>query len=163
LLFGDPLLSTQEQSILDSRVVHATIDPAVLTTVSIGHSKTRDDDNEASDPDRIITNARPATPEDGLLTLSEIAAWFSKLPRLKSAYCEGLRHAREIGMDVETYGTRGFLPPGRQGFDEPDYTSYTFYWQAVLGESVSSEWNSYDDSLILQIIFFSWMTSTQLP
>jgi RNA exonuclease NGL2 len=133
-LFGDPLLSSQEQAVLNSRVIHATIDPTVLNTLP---TKAREDDDEASDPDRVITNARPAIPEDGLLTIPDIVAWFAKLPRLRSAYCEGLRRAKEIGIELETYGTRELLSPGRKGFDEPEYTSYTFYWKSVLGESLS--------------------------
>jgi len=70
--------------------------------------------------------------EDGLLTIPDIIAWFAKLPQLRSAYCEGLRSAKEIGIELETYGTRELLSPGRQGFDEPEYTSYTFYWKSVL-------------------------------
>ena len=133
LLFGDALVSTQEQSILDSRVVHATIDPTVLNTVP---SKAREDDDEASDPDRIITNARPAIPEDGLLTIPDIVAWFSNLPRLRSAYSEGLRRAKDTGIELETHGTRELLPADQNGYNEPEYTSYTFYWKSVLGESL---------------------------
>lgn len=96
-------------------------------------SKEREDNDEASDPNRIITNARVATPEDGLLAIPDIVAWFAKLPRLRSSYCEGVRRAREIGAQLETYGTRELLPVGRQGFDEPEFTSYTFYWKSVLG------------------------------
>jgi len=33
---------------------------------------------------------------------------------------------------IPTYGSRVELPPGRQGADEPEYTSYTHYWKAVL-------------------------------
>lgn len=128
LLFGDLLLPTQEQAILDSRVIHATIDP----TIPIVTTKANDDDE--ADPDRVITNARPAIPEDGLLTIPDIIAWFETLPKLRSSYSEGLRRAKEIGIELETYGTREGLTPGRQGFDEPEYTSYTFYWKSVLGE-----------------------------
>lgn len=140
LLFGDPLLPIQEQAILDSRVVHATIDPTVLNNVPTVTSKgdANDDHDSEADPDRVITNARPATSEDGLLTVPDIIGWFSKLPRLRSAYSEGLRRAKETGIELETYGTRELLLPDRKGCDEPEYTSYTFYWKSVLGESLLS-------------------------
>jgi RNA exonuclease NGL2 len=136
LIFGDSLLPAQEDLILSSRVVHVTIDPSILSTnPPSAASKTGEDgdDDDESDPDRVITQARPATPADGLLTIPEIVAWFQKLPRLRSAYSEGLRHAKEVGIDIETYGKRELLPDGRHGFDEPEYTSYTFYWKSVLG------------------------------
>lgn len=137
-MFGDHLLSTQEQAILDSRVIHATIDPTVLNFVPTVTFKAKDDEDDTLNPDRIITNARPATPEDGLLTIPDIVAWFSKLPRLRSAYSEGLRGAKDAGIECETYGTREILPTNQNGYDEPEYTSYTFYWKSVLGESLFS-------------------------
>jgi len=130
------LLPAQEDLILSSRVVHVTIDPSILINPSLAASKKgEDDDDDESDPDRVITQARPATPADGLLTIPEIVAWFQKLPRLRSAYSEGLRRAKEVGIDIETYGNRELLPDGRHGFNEPEYTSYTFYWKSVLGMS----------------------------
>ena len=153
MLFGDSFLSAQRQTILDSCVVHATIDPTILSA-STTTSKTKEDNDEASDPDRIITNARVATPEDGLLTIPDIVAWFAELPRLRSAYCEGVHLTREIGVELETFGTREFLPPARQGFDEPEFTSYTFYWKSVLGKLLSCQLNLHNDTIYLDYIFF---------
>lgn len=132
-MFGDPLLPAQEDSILASRVVHATIDPSVrIPTKSAASNSEASEDDEGSDL-HFITNARPAIPDDGLLTLPEIDTWFQGLPRLRSAYCEGLGHAKGIGMDVNTHG-EGMPVTGRRGFDEPQYTSYTTYWKSALGK-----------------------------
>lgn len=121
-----------------SRVVHATRDPTILASTPSTVEHSEDDEAEDVDPDRNIVNARPATKEDGLLDISEIIEWFSTLPRLCSAYNEGLHQARRLGTVIPTYGTRVELPPGRQGATEPEYTSYTHYWKAVLGESFAS-------------------------
>lgn len=121
-----------------SRVVHATRDPSILTTTSNTVEHSKDDEPEDVDPDRNIVNARPAIKEDGLLDIPEIVEWFSTLPRLCSAYNEGLEQARRLGTIIPTYGTRVELPSGRQGGTEPEYTSYTHYWKAVLGENFAS-------------------------
>jgi len=121
-----------------SRVVHATRDPSILTSTSSTVEHSEDDEPEDVDPDCNIINARPATKEDGLLDIPEIVEWFSTLPRLCSAYNEGLYQARRLGAIIPTYGTRVELPPGRQGATEPEYTSYTHYWKAVLGENLTS-------------------------
>lgn len=133
LMFGDPLLPAQEDSILASRVVHATIDPSVRIPTESPISKASEEDEESDL--RLITNARLAIPDDGLLTLPEIVTWFQGLPRLRSAYCEGLGHAKGIGMDVNTHG-EGVLAAGRRGFNEPQYTSYTTYWKSTMGELI---------------------------
>lgn len=133
LVFGDSLLPSQEDLILSSRVVHATIDSSALASTPLVASKRGVDDGDEADPDRVITNARPATIADGLLTIQEIVAWFQKLPKLRSAYSEGLRHAKEVGIDISTYGKGELLLDGRQGLNEPEYTSYTFYWKSIIG------------------------------
>ena len=124
--------------ILSSRVVHATRDPSILSSIPSAVKSSEDDEAEDIDPDRNITNARPATDEDGLLDVPEIVEWFSTLPRLWSAYSEGLYQARTLRTMIPTYGSRVELPAGRQGADEPEYTSYTHYWKAVLGGNFAS-------------------------
>lgn len=158
------MLPAQEDLILSSRVVHATIDPSILSiNPSSAASKggEDDDDDDESDPDRVITKARPATAADGLLTIPEIVAWFQKLPKLRSAYSEGLRHAREVSIDIETYRKRGLLPDGRHGLDEPEYTSYTFYWKSVLGMFSTSQCLSTFVTNAIQIISFFWMQTNR--
>lgn len=87
LFVGDtPLLPSQVQSIQTSRVVHASLDPSIKYVPTGGISKAavpaaqgtqedEDDDEggagETQDPDRVITNARSAVPEDGLLSVPE--------------------------------------------------------------------------------------------
>ncbi|KAJ3514377.1 hypothetical protein NLJ89_g2416 [Agrocybe chaxingu] len=129
LAIGDDLLPEQEQIVHPSRVVHSSLDPSVLLNLPATPIGADEDDVEAVDPDRVITNARPAKPEDGLLTIPEIVAWFRKLPRLRSAYSDGIAAARGHGYDLPTFGTRAQPPTGRRGSEEPEYTSYTYYWK----------------------------------
>ncbi|KAF8912750.1 Endonuclease/exonuclease/phosphatase [Gymnopilus junonius] len=128
LATGDPLLVKQEETITPSLVVHSSRDPRILENPKAAV----EDESEDADPDRVITNARPATAEDGLLSIPELVDWFSVLPTLRSAYSDGLHEALRRGYNLPTYGTRVSLAPGRRGSDEPEYTSYTHYWQAVL-------------------------------
>lgn len=131
LATGDPLVAFQKDMITPSMVVHSSRDPRVVE-----NSKAAvEDESEDADPDRVITNARPATAEDGLLSVPEVVDWFSKLPTLRSAYSDGLKEARKCGYDIPTFGTRVSVATGRRGSDEPEYTSYTHFWQSVLGMS----------------------------
>jgi RNA exonuclease NGL2 len=90
-------------------------------------------DEAAADPDKVITNARSATFADGLFTVPELISFFSRLPRLRSVYDEGLGLLDHAG-GLSTFGSRVKLPPSRKGRNEPEYTSYTHYWKTVLGE-----------------------------
>ncbi|KAF9569658.1 Endonuclease/exonuclease/phosphatase [Agrocybe pediades] len=132
LLSGNDLLESQIDAIKPSLVVHASLDSRVLNNLPTVLSASAEEESEDADPDKVITNARPATAEDGLLTVSELSDWFSKLPSLHSAHDEGLKAARREGNVVPTYGDRISLPSGRKGTCEPSYTSYTHYWQSVL-------------------------------
>ncbi|KAH9486849.1 hypothetical protein JR316_0000914 [Psilocybe cubensis] len=129
LVTGDTLLSPQKDTIKPSRVVHSSIDPSILINAT---SITIEDESEDVDPDRVIVNARPPRPEDGILTISEIERWFATLPKPVSAYNVGLRTIRGNGDILPTFGTRTELPLGRNGYDEPEYTSYTHYWHLTL-------------------------------
>jgi len=135
LLSRDSLLEPQVEAIASSLVVHSSLDPSVLknlppTTKAIG-----EDEAEDADPDRVITNARFATAEDGLLTIPEIIDRFSEFPPIRSAYNDGLCFMKQEGNNTSTYGERLVLSPGRKGRYEPSYTSYTHYWKSVLGKS----------------------------
>ncbi|KAF9532016.1 Endonuclease/exonuclease/phosphatase [Crepidotus variabilis] len=134
LLFKEPLLETQEETITASRVVHFTVDSSVLTdTPSADTAKAASaEDDEEGNPARTITKARPAQPEDGLLTIPQITALFNTLPKPRSLYAEGIKLAKAEGATVHTFGERTGLSEDRQGFMEPEYTSYTFYWKNVL-------------------------------
>uniref|UniRef100_A0A8H8CQR4 Endonuclease/exonuclease/phosphatase domain-containing protein n=1 Tax=Psilocybe cubensis TaxID=181762 RepID=A0A8H8CQR4_PSICU len=131
LVTGDTLLSPQKDTIKPSRVVHSSIDPSILINAT---SITIEDESEDVDPDRVIVNARPPRPEDGILTISEIERWFATLPKPVSAYNVGLRTIRGNGDILPTFGTRTELPLGRNGYDEPEYTSYTHYWHLTLAQ-----------------------------
>ncbi|KAF7310975.1 Endo/exonuclease/phosphatase domain-containing protein [Mycena chlorophos] len=112
-----------------SRVVHVSIDPTVPPTTS---GPVGDDEDQAVDPDRVITNARRATPSDGLLTDDELVALFALGKPFKSAYDEGLAHLRTSASDIRTFGDRVSCEPDMKGSNEPEYTSFTFFWKTVL-------------------------------
>jgi len=113
-------------------VVHVTIDPEVPPTTT--RATAEDDeggDVSETDPDKIITNARPATPLDGLLTTTELIELYAT--PVRSAYDEGLSKHRESENDVVTYRDRVSFQASRRGANEPEWTSYTHYWKTVLG------------------------------
>ncbi|PPQ88628.1 hypothetical protein CVT25_010204 [Psilocybe cyanescens] len=129
LVTGDTLLSVQKETITSSRVVHSSIDPSVVTNTPIAAVE---DEAGDVDPDRVIVNARPPRPEEGILTIPEIEKWFSTLPKPHSAYNIGIHASRESGNNLPTFGARNALPSGRNGSNEPEYTSYTHYWHLTL-------------------------------
>ncbi|OSD03572.1 Endonuclease/exonuclease/phosphatase [Trametes coccinea BRFM310] len=134
LLMGEPLLPEQKQRLESSYVVHATIDPTVAAD---GAAPAEEDEEGAAeagenDPDRIIVNARPAQPPDGLLSDAELEELFRRSGRVTSAYDAGQRQVPGIAESGLTFGSRVSVPPERRGAFEPVYTSYTHYWQAVL-------------------------------
>lgn len=118
--------------ISSSFVIHSSVDPSIGATNTL----VPDQDSEDIDPDRVITNARQAEPHDELLTISQLIAWFSALPNLRSAYNDGLQEVSKLTDTLPTYGRRVTLPLGRHGSHEPAYTSYTHYWQSVLGTTI---------------------------
>ena len=126
LLVGDALLPTQKTKLDASRVVHASIDPSVLS----GVCSTPDDEDEGAegDPDRIIVNARAARPADGLLSddeLEELIRRSSGVLPLTSVYDAGQRQLSNVIDEDLAFNNRVSLPPGRRGSFEPIYTSYT--------------------------------------
>jgi RNA exonuclease NGL2 len=157
LLVGDPLTQEQETDITFSHVVHANLDPSVpidpkqravdedeeggadvqeqtakgAATAESGSSKEGGDEDEENDPDRVIKNARRATPEDGLLEPNELTGLFNALPGLRSVYDEW--GSNDV---LRTFGARVPIPEGRRGRSDPMYTSYTHFWKATLGTLV---------------------------
>ncbi|KAI0673529.1 Endonuclease/exonuclease/phosphatase [Trametes maxima] len=129
LLMGDPLLPNQQKRLDASYVVHATIDPTVSTQ---GAPPTEEEEGGETDPDRIIVNARPAQPSDGLLSQDELQALFARSGAVTSTYDDGLRRVPGFSDSGLAFGSRVSVPPDRRGGFEPVYTSYTHYWQAVL-------------------------------
>ncbi|KAK1232702.1 RNA exonuclease ngl2 [Marasmius sp. AFHP31] len=132
---GDPLLAPQNELLNVSRVVHTTIDPSF----SDGGIQKEDESEEAAapDPDRVIVNARPAQPSDGLLSSQELEELFTKAGSpLRSMYDLGLRLYKETlfrpsedGSKFVTFGERAGLQSHRRGYHEPQWTSYTYFWQ----------------------------------
>lgn len=108
-------------------MVHLSIDPDIVLETT----KPQQEDEEGGDPDMIITNARIAEASDGLLTNSELTELFTT--PLRSVYDEGIEIQRELSKDVTSYGDRVPLM-GRKGANEPEWTSYTYYWKTVLGK-----------------------------
>ena len=129
LLVGEPLLPAQEERLRPSRVVHLSIDPEIMP--EIAKPEQGDEAGDEIDPDKIITNARPAKASDGLLTNSELIELFTT--PLRSVYDKGIEIQRESSKDVTSYGDRVPLI-GRKGANEPEWTSYTHYWKTVLGK-----------------------------
>jgi hypothetical protein len=83
----------------------------------------------------VITNARQASPADGLLSSSELVDLFAvDILRPRSLYDDGQRLLETISGPVRRCGERLGLPPHKRGAYEPEWTSYTHYWQSVLGE-----------------------------
>jgi RNA exonuclease NGL2 len=133
LLVGDQLLPTQENRLAPSRVVHFTVDPDVYHTTHAPAEEVEEARNDGeTDPDKIITNARPAMPSDGLLTTAELADLYAT--PVRSAYDEGLSKHRQTTKDLVAYCDRVNLEPFRRGANEPEWTSYTHYWKTVLGK-----------------------------
>lgn len=126
LLSGDPLLPEQSALLEFSRVVHRTIDPDVPVTAAKA-AEEEDEGAEAaeSDPDKIITNARRAGPEDGLLSDDELRALFQRSTWPLSAYDEGQRAGNGDIKEGVTFQSRQNIPASRHGAFEPVWTSYT--------------------------------------
>ncbi|KAI8981271.1 Endonuclease/exonuclease/phosphatase [Trametes punicea] len=133
LLMGDALLPQQKERLESSYVVHATIDPTVAAD-GAAQAEEEEEGAEAgeNDPDRIIVNARPAQPSDGLLSHMELDRLFRQTGRVISAYDAGQRRIPDIADSGLIFGNRAAVPKDRHGAFEPIYTSYTHYWQAVL-------------------------------
>jgi hypothetical protein len=120
--------------------------------------QTEDDEGEGEgeggDPDRVLKNCRPAlSPEDGLMSPSELIALFTSLPLspLRSAYDSSYQsvlaahpdidHDTRIKESAKTFSNR---PTGgstnaedrwdadKNGANEPMYTSFTHYWRLTL-------------------------------
>ncbi|KAH9944043.1 Endonuclease/exonuclease/phosphatase [Epithele typhae] len=129
LLVGDPLLPAQKAMLERSRVVHASIDPSVPQT---GKPEEEDPD---PDPDRVIVNARRARPPTGCSPTRSSSA-SSARPSTgappTSAYDAGMRTVPSLADRQLTFGSRATVDGARRGANEPVYTSYTHYWQAVL-------------------------------
>jgi len=139
LLAGDALTPAQEELLERSRVVHVSVDPSVPLSNTAATTSNDDDDDEDSggaqtaDPDRVITNARKASPADGLLSSSELVQLFAVTTRPRSLYDEGQRLLENLSGPVPRCGERMGLPYHQRGAYEPEWTSYTHYWQNVLG------------------------------
>lgn len=126
LLLGRPLSAAQKASLAMSRVVHRSLDPSVPAT-----SSSMIDEEGADDPDRVITNARRATPEDGLLSDEELTSLAGQVGNVRSAYDEGMRTAAI--PDVQLFKDRYPIFSHELGGFEPCYTAYAHFWKTTLG------------------------------
>lgn len=137
LLVGDPITPSQEELLAISRVVHASIDPDSVPVAESKEAKNEEDDGAEQDPDRIIVNARTATPADGLLSTEELVKMVQNLgvANPESSYDKGLEIAKVSGdSDIRTFGDRvTSIQSTRKGRHEPEWTSYTHFWKTVLG------------------------------
>ncbi|KLO20260.1 Endonuclease/exonuclease/phosphatase [Schizopora paradoxa] len=133
MLVGDPVLSTRAADFTVSRVVHVSLDPSV----PIADPKKAVDDEEdggeqpeEEDPDRVIKNARPARPEDGLLEAGELEKLFidgSAGEPLQSLYDQWQFHG-----PGRAFVSRAPEAVNRRGKNEPIYSSYTHFWKSTL-------------------------------
>lgn len=127
-----------------SRVVHASVDPSIAAATPTAPMVDGDEAGgaagEEQDPDRVITNARLARAEDGLLDSDDLVSLFSEFPRATSTYALGLSQylgkggGLQKGQEFPIFGIAHSLAPSTLGFFEPAFTSYTHYWKSVLGE-----------------------------
>jgi len=156
LLVGDMLTPAQEELLEQSRVVHVSVDPSVPLSDPAGtndnnnnnNNNNNNDDDEGgggADPDRVITNARKASPADGLLSSFELAQLYAITARPRSLYDEGQRILEKVSGPVQRCGERLGLPSHQRGAYEPEWTSYTHYWQNVLGGLYLTEMGSKPD------------------
>lgn len=147
-------LNAEHETVLSpSRVVHVSIDPSISIATPAAAAADGDEagaaggDGEEEDPDRVITNARPAKPEDGLLDSRSLVSLFTEFPRATSTYALGLSRylSEELnsakGDDIPIFGRTHSLPLATPGYYEPAYTSYTHYWKSVLGALTALTWS----------------------
>jgi RNA exonuclease NGL2 len=89
-----------------------------------------------------------------LLNSSELVDLFAVATlRPRSLYDEGQMLLESISGPVPRCGERMGLPPHKRGAYEPEWTSYTHYWQNVLGEHHLAELGSNTADQISQITF----------
>ncbi|RXW24793.1 hypothetical protein EST38_g1106 [Candolleomyces aberdarensis] len=138
LLTRTTLLPEHEEILRPSYVVHRSVDPTVPLSPSQPAAADADEGGgvEAQDPDRVITNARMASPSDGLLDSAGLVKLYSESPEAKSAYDATLSRFLQLepGQEVPIFGStpEPNIDPTHPGFHEPAYTSYTHYWKSVL-------------------------------
>ncbi|KAF9515632.1 hypothetical protein BS47DRAFT_1371989 [Hydnum rufescens UP504] len=87
------------------------------------------------DPDRVLTNHRPAVPSDGLLSTPELVKLFRNY-KLRSAYGDSYAKIFVPSEGGEnTFGSREAseaVQVVRKGRDEPKWTCFTEYWKLTL-------------------------------
>lgn len=132
LMMGDPLLPEQKARLAASRVVHITIDPDVSATPNVDTVEGEEGGEVGkTDPDKVITNARPASADDGLLADNELQDLFSRSGAPMSIYDEGQRRLPSSLTVNLTFQSRQSVDSSRHGGFEPVWTSYT-HVRAVL-------------------------------
>lgn len=159
LLVGNELLPEQKTTLQHSRVIHLSRDPSLVQAAG-ARPKEEEDEGAASaataeDPDRVITNARIARPDDGLLSDDELMRLYRSDGRrltLRSAYDEALSAIVEEKDYV--FGTRE--PSATCGKNEPMYTSYTHFWQLTLGQQLPT------NSLVSILVADHWLHCNRL-
>jgi hypothetical protein len=106
LLTGAPLTSAQEEDLALSSVVHTTVDK--LSEKGCSEKLDEEDVGESGvDPDRVLSGCRPASIEDGLLSLGELKGLFSATSAVdqpRSLY--GQSHGLVEGEKGNFYGER---------------------------------------------------------
>jgi len=134
LMTGDELTLDQLSELERSRLVHVSLDPSIPATAVEDEDEGGGDNEEEAekDPDRVITNSRKPTPEDGLLDADELRSLFQAggKDRLWSVYDRAMEGISAEADNV--FGTREDLAPGRKGRYEPLWTNFTHYWRLTL-------------------------------
>jgi len=147
-LVGDTVTPQQLHSIDVSRVVHTSIDPTIEPTPALK------DDEEGStaegDPDRMITYARPATIEDGLISNNDFSRLFKSFGSVWSVYNDGQRSIESESDNVFGARTSNMIT-SRKGYFEPMWTSYTNFWKTTLDYIFILE-HAYSRSGVLKLL-----------
>ncbi|KIY62428.1 hypothetical protein CYLTODRAFT_177489 [Cylindrobasidium torrendii FP15055 ss-10] len=138
LLVGGTITHEYDQLLVDSSVVHTSAERNLATAP--GEATETEDEEEGEDggegdTDRVIVNARPAKPSDGLLNSAELQHLYTHSGSpLQSAYDSGIRAflSGNKGTPIAIFGDRVKWPTTQSGACEPQYTSYTHFWKTTL-------------------------------
>ena len=138
---GNELLPQQELTVNASRVVHVSLDSSI--PISDPNKAAEEEEggeaatssSEEKDPDRVITNTRPATDADGLLTPCELGKFFES--ELAGEHFQSVWDEWPPEDSSLTFSAKGVIDINRKGRNEPLYTSYTHYWKNTIGQSTN--------------------------
>lgn len=159
-MVGNKLTIQQLKDLEASRVIHISIDPSI-TPIPAALRDDEEGNTAEHDPDRVITNARIASNEDGLLSNEELHTLFNAFGPLRSVYDEAQRSV--VSEHDNVVGARlSDATPVQTGFYEPMWTSYTHFWKTTLGMSATiARQFGFSSDQQMQITYFYWIVLGQ--